>query len=111
MLSKPATCNQPLGSINFVFQIKALARQCILITIGIPYSKLSWNQKCPLYFILKMKLNISYTTVFTQYMLSLDLFIVHLMLTSEVLTLNHFLSMNNVRMEANHHVDKGPSLF
>ena len=52
-----------------------------------------------------------FLTVFTQYMLSLDLFIVHLMLTSEVLTLNHFLSMYSVRMEANHHVDKGPSLF
>ena len=42
---------------------------------------------------------------------SLDLFIVHLMLTSEVLTLNHFLSTNSVRMEANHHAGKGPSLF
>ena len=42
---------------------------------------------------------------------SLDLFIVHLMLTSELLTLNHFFSMNSVRMEANHRVGKGPSLF
>ena len=42
---------------------------------------------------------------------SLDLFIVHRMLTSEVLTLNHFLSMNSVSMEANHHVGKGLSLF
>jgi len=33
------------------------------------------------------------------------------MLTSEVLTLNHSLSMKSVSMEANHQVGKGPSLL
>ena len=42
---------------------------------------------------------------------SLDLFIVHLMSTSEVLTLKRFLSINSGHMGANHHVSKGPSLF
>ena len=41
---------------------------------------------------------------------SLDLFIVHFILTPKIL--NHFLSMNSVHIEANHHLGKaGPSLF